>query len=97
MKSTSHTGDTLVGSDMWFGHESAVMPTVQIGDGAIIAARAVVTKNVSPYTVVGGNSAQPIRKRFPDEVIDQLIKIQYQSDRRGRYSSIIKSKIKLET
>ena len=72
----SNKGDTLIGNDVWFGHESIVMPAVRIGDGAIIAARTVVGKNVPPYTIVGGNSAQPIRRRFSDEVIDTLLKIQ---------------------
>ena len=73
----SGKGDTVVGNDVWFGHESAIMPAVNIGDGAIIAARAVVTKDVPPYTIVGGNPAQILRKRFSDEVISQLIKIQW--------------------
>lgn len=70
-------GDTIVGNDVWFGHESLVMPGVQVGDGAIIAARAVVTKNIPPYTIVGGNPAKIIRQRFPDEVISQLLAIQW--------------------
>lgn len=73
----SNKGDTVVGNDVWFGHESAVMPAVKIGDGAIIAARAVVTKDVPPYTIVGGNPARVIRKRFSDEIISQLIEIQW--------------------
>lgn len=73
----SNKGDTIVGNDVWFGHESIVMPAVKIGDGAIIAARAVVTKNVAPYTIVGGNPAQSIRKRFSDKMIYQLLKIQW--------------------
>jgi len=73
----SNKGDTVIGNDVWFGHESAIMPAVKIGDGAIIAARSVVTKNVPAYTVVGGNPAQPIRKRFSNEVIAELIQIQW--------------------
>jgi len=68
-------GDTFVGNDVWFGHESMVMPAVKIGDGAIIAARSVVVKDVPPYTIVGGNPAKIIRQRFPDTTIEQLIKI----------------------
>ncbi len=70
-------GDTVVGNDVWFGHESIVMPSVKIGDGALIAARAVVTKDVPPYAVVGGNPAKIIRMRFSDEVIDQLLKTRW--------------------
>lgn len=70
-------GDTLIGNDVWFGHESMIMPAVKIGDGAIIAARSVVTKNVPPYTVVGGNPAKVIRKRFSDEIIEQLLEIRW--------------------
>lgn len=70
-------GDTVIGNDVWFGHESVIMPAVKVGDGAIIGARAVVTKDVPPYAVVGGNPAKIIRKRFSDEVIDQLLKIRW--------------------
>ncbi|MEZ5315483.1 MAG: CatB-related O-acetyltransferase [Chlamydiales bacterium] len=70
-------GDTQVGNDVWFGYESTIMPAVKIGDGAIIAAKAVVTKDVSPYTIVGGNPARAIRNRFSDEVIQQLLAIQW--------------------
>ncbi|PIS01283.1 MAG: hypothetical protein COT84_03185 [Chlamydiae bacterium CG10_big_fil_rev_8_21_14_0_10_35_9] len=70
-------GDTIVGNDIWFGHESLIMPGVNIGDGAIIAARSVVTKNVPPYTIVGGNPAQILKKRFSDDIIDQLQKIKW--------------------
>lgn len=72
-----NTGDTLVGNDVWFGHEAMIMPKVTIGDGAIIAARSVVTKDVPPYTIVGGNPATIIRKRFSDQVIENLLKIQW--------------------
>ncbi len=70
-------GDTVIGNDVWFGHESVVVSAAKIGDGAIIAARAVVTKDVPPYTIVGGNPAKIIRKRFSDEIIEQLIRIQW--------------------
>lgn len=70
-------GDTVVGNDVWFGHESMIMPGVKIGDGAIIGARAVVTKDVPPYAIVGGNPAKILRKRFPDPVIEKLLKIQW--------------------
>lgn len=57
-------GDTVVGNDVWFGYGATVMPGVRIGDGAIIAAGAVVTADVPSYTVVGGNPARPIRQRY---------------------------------
>ena len=70
-------GDTVVGNDVWFGHNSVIMPGVTIGDGAIIGACSVVTKNVLPYTIVGGNPAKEIRKRFPEETIQKLLEIQW--------------------
>ena len=69
--------DTVVGNDVWFGHEALVMPGVTIGDGAIVASRAVVTRDVAPYTIVGGNPAALIRKRFSDEVIADLLEIRW--------------------
>ncbi len=66
-------GDTVVGNDVWFGRECVVMPGVHIGDGAIVAARSVVTKDVEPYSVVGGNPARLIKKRFSQELIDLLL------------------------
>ena len=65
-------GDTVVGSDVWFGYRTIIMPGVHIGDGAVIAAGSLVTKDVEPYTVVGGNPAKPIRRRFTDEQIHLL-------------------------
>jgi virginiamycin A acetyltransferase len=70
-------GDNIVGHDVWFGHESVVMAGVEIGSGAIIAARSVVTKDVPAYTVVGGNPAKIIRQRFPDPVIEKLLELQW--------------------
>ena len=67
-------GDTVVGNDVWFGHRATVMPGVRIGDGAIIAAGAVVTADVPPYTIVGGNPARPIRQRFDDADVDRLLR-----------------------
>jgi len=68
-------GDTVVGNDVWIGYESLIMPGVHIGDGSIIAARSVVVSDVAPYTIVGGNPAQPIRRRFEQHVIDELLDI----------------------
>ena len=66
-------GDIVIGNDVWIGYEAVIMAGVHIGDGAIIAARAVVTKDVPPYTIVGGTPAKEIRKRFDAEVIQQLL------------------------
>ena len=70
-------GDTVVGNDVWIGQNVTVMPGVHIGDGAIIASRAVVTKDVPPYTIVGGTPAQEIRKRFDESTIAQLQELQW--------------------
>ena len=70
-------GDTVVGNDVWLGYEATVMPGVRIGDGAIVASRSVVTGDVAPYTVVGGNPAKPLRRRFPDEVVEALLEIRW--------------------
>ena len=66
-------GDIVIGNDVWIGYEAVIMAGVHIGNGAIIAARAVVTKDVPPYTIVGGTPAKEIRKRFDAEVIQQLL------------------------
>jgi len=65
-------GDTVVGNDVWIGYDSLVMPGVRIGNGAVIAARSVVASDVPAYTVVGGNPARQIRRRFAPEVITEL-------------------------
>lgn len=65
-------GDTVVGNDVWIGYDSLILPGIEIGDGAIIAARAVVTRNVPPYAIVGGNPARLIRARFPEETVRRL-------------------------
>jgi virginiamycin A acetyltransferase len=70
-------GDTIVGNDVWFGHGSVIMPGVKIGDGAIIGACSVVTKDVHPYTIVGGNPAKEIRKRFSEDIVKKLLEIQW--------------------
>ena len=70
-------GDIVIGNDVWIGYEAVIMAGVHIGDGAIIAARAVVTKDVLPYTVVGGTPAKEIRKRFDAEVIQQLLMLKW--------------------
>ncbi|GGF14013.1 hypothetical protein GCM10011321_02440 [Youhaiella tibetensis] len=68
-------GDTVIGNDVWIGTEAIVMPGIKIGHGAVIGTRALVTRDVEPYTIVGGNPAKPIRKRFPDEDIALLLEM----------------------
>ena len=70
-------GDTIIGNDVWIGYKAIIMPGVTIGDGAIIAANATVIKDVEPYTVVGGNPAKDIKKRFGKEQISKLLKIKW--------------------
>ena len=70
-------GDIIVGNDVWIGFEAVIMQGVRIGDGAIIGSRAVVTKDVEPYTIVGGVPAKPIRKRFDDETIKALLDLRW--------------------
>ena len=72
-----YKGDTIIGNDIWLGYNSLIMPGVNIGDGAIIAAKSVVTKDVEAYTIVGGNPAKLIRKRFSDEVIHLLLELKW--------------------
>ena len=72
-----HKGDTVVGNDVWFGRNCVILPGVKIGDGAIVAAHSVVTKDVAPYTLVGGNPAKPLKKRFDDELISLLSELKW--------------------
>ncbi len=70
-------GPTVVGNDVWFGYDCLIMPGVHIGDGAAIGTRAVVTKDVPPYTVVAGNPARIIKKRFDDKTIAALLELKW--------------------
>lgn len=67
--------DTVVGNDVWIGYGATIMPGITIGDGAVIATKSVVTKDVAPYSIVGGNPAKEIRKRFADQEIDELLEL----------------------
>lgn len=70
-------GDIIIGNDVWIGYDAIIRAGVTIGDGAIIGTRALVTKDVEPYTIVGGIPAKPIRKRFGDETIAELERIRW--------------------
>lgn len=70
-------GDTIIGNDVWVGMDTVIMPGINIGDGAIVAAKSVITKDVEPYTIVGGNPAQKIKERFPEQIINKLLEIQW--------------------
>ena len=70
-------GNTVVGNDVWIGQNATILPGVHIGDGAIIGASTVVGSNVDPYTIVVGNPAKPLRKRFDDELIELLQKFKW--------------------
>lgn len=72
MSQLPRKGDTVVGNDVWLGRECVVMPGVKIGDGAIVAAYSVVTRDVAPYTVAGGNPARFIKSRFDEELTGLL-------------------------
>lgn len=72
-----YKGDTVIGNDVWIGQYVTILPGVKIGDGAIIAANSVVSKDVEPYDIVGGNPIKLIRKRFTDKEIYELIKLKW--------------------
>jgi virginiamycin A acetyltransferase len=74
-ESWPNKGDTIISNDIWIGYGATIMPGIQVGDGAIIASQSVVTRSVEPYTVVGGNPAQEIRKRFEESIIQELLEI----------------------
>ena len=76
-KAWDNHGDITVGNDVWIGYEAVIFSGVTIGDGAIIGTRAVVTKDVPPYTIVGGVPAKPIRKRFDEETVKKLENIRW--------------------
>ena len=77
MEQLPRKGDIVIGNDVWIGRESVIMPGVKIGDGAIIAAYSVVTKDVPPYSVFGGNPAKFIKARFDNELISLLLEFRW--------------------
>ena len=72
-----YKGDTVVGNDVWLGFEALIMPGVKIGDGAVVAAGAVVTGEVPPYAIVGGNPARVIKQRYSADVVAELLEIRW--------------------
>jgi virginiamycin A acetyltransferase len=70
-------GDTIIGNDVWIGQNAVILPGVHIGDGAIIGANSVVGSNVAPYTIVVGNPARTLRKRFDDELIELMLRFKW--------------------
>ena len=70
-------GDTVIGNDVWIGQNAVILPGVHIGDGAIIGASSVVGSNVAPYTIVAGNPARVLRKRFDDELAALLLRFRW--------------------
>jgi len=71
----STKGDVIIGNDVWVGHAAIILSGVTIGDGAVVGAKAVITKNVPPYGIVAGNPARLIKKRFEEDTIQRLLKI----------------------
>lgn len=68
-------GDTVLGNDVWIGMEAVILPGVTIGDGAIVAAKSVVTHDVPPYAIVAGNAAKVVKMRFEKDVVRRLLAI----------------------
>lgn len=73
----SSRGDTVIGNDVWIGQNAVILPGIHIGDGAIIGANSIVGSDVVPYTIVVGNPAKELRKRFDDELIDLMLKFKW--------------------
>lgn len=87
-------GDIVIGNDVWIGYEAVILSGVTVGDGAVIGTRAVVTKDVPPYTIVGGVPARPIRRRFDPQTIALLEELRWwdwEEERIARNLSAIQS------
>ena len=76
-KTYPQKGNITIGNDVWIGYNATIMAGVTIGDGAIIATNSTVTKDVAPYSIIGGNPAKEIRKRFSEEVIAKLLALKW--------------------
>ena len=87
-------GDIVIGNDVWIGYEAVILSGVTVGDGAVIGTRAVVTKDVPPYTIAGGVPARPIRRRFDPQTIARLEELRWwdwEEERIARNLSAIQS------
>ena len=76
-KTYPNKGNIEIGNDVWIGYNATIMAGVKIGDGAIIATNSTVVSDVEPYTIVGGNPAREIKKRFSPEIVERLLKLQW--------------------
>ena len=76
-KKYPNKGNIIIGNDVWIGYNATIMAGVKIGDGAIIATNSTVVKDVKPYTIVGGNPAKEIKKRFPKLTIEKLLELKW--------------------
>src|SRR5687767_5808504 len=70
-------GDVIIGNDVWVGYKATILSGVTVGDGAVVGAKALVTRDVPPYAIVGGNPARTIRMRFTDDIIQQLLRVRW--------------------
>ncbi len=94
-KAHKRKGDTIIGNDVWIGAEAMIMPGLKIADGAIIGARGLLTKDVGPYEIWGGNPAKLIKKRFSDKDIKKLLQIRgwdWSIDKIKSHLNLIRSK-----
>ena len=82
-------GDTVIGNDVWIGQNAVILPGVHIGDGAIIGANSVVGSDIDPYTIVAGNPARVLRKRFDDELIDLMLQFKWWDKSIEEFDSLI--------
>jgi acetyltransferase-like isoleucine patch superfamily enzyme len=76
-KHPSSKGDIIIGNDVWIGWGSTILSGVTIGDGAVVGAEAVVAKDIAPYSIVVGNPAREVKKRFDDETIEYLLELKW--------------------
>lgn len=86
-------GDTAVGNDVWIGANAVILPGVRIGDGAVIAAESVVSRDVPPYAIVAGNPAREVRRRFAGDVVERLLAVawwNWPADRISRHLAAIR-------
>ena len=93
-KTFPNKGNTEIGNDVWIGYRSLIMPGVRIGDGAIIATASVVTKDIPPYSISGGNPAQLIRMRFDEKTIEKLLQIKWwdwDAEKIAKYANLLTS------